>query len=101
MMPKFMLAFSGGATPEGMTEEEIGAVMGKWQTWMGGLGEALVDPGNPFGGSKSTTDSDAGSGLSGYSLLNADNLDAAVAAAKECPIHDAGGTVMVYETMEM
>ena len=100
-MPKFMLAYSGGAQPEGMTEEEIGAVMGKWQAWMGGLGEALVDGGNPFGESKSTTDGDAGSGLSGYSLLNADNLDAAVEMAKGCPIHDAGGSVMVYETLEM
>ena len=100
-MPKYMLAYSGGASPEGMAQEDIDKVMGAWQAWMGGLGEALVDGGNAFGESKSTTDGTAGSGLSGYSLLNADDLDAATAMAKGCPIHDSGGTVMVYETMDM
>jgi hypothetical protein len=100
-MPKYMLAYSGGAEPDGMSEEEIAKVMGAWQAWMGGLGEALVDGGNPFGPSRSTTDSTDGSGLTGYSLLNADDLDAATAMAKDCPIHDSGGSVMVYETVEM
>jgi len=100
-MPKYMFAYSGGAQPEGMSEEQIAEVMGKWQAWMGGLGEALVDGGNAFGESQTTSDAAEGTGLSGYSLYMADSLDDAVAAAKSCPIHDAGGAVTVYETREM
>jgi hypothetical protein len=98
-MPKYLLAYTGGAQPE--SEEDVAKVMGAWQSWMEGLGEALVDGGNPFGPSKSTTDSTAGSGLTGYSMLTADDLDAATAAAKDCPIHASGGSVMVYEAVEM
>ncbi len=100
-MPKYLLAYTGGAQPEDMSEEDVAKVMAAWQSWMGSLGEALVDGGNPFGESRSTTDSTEGSGLSGYSLLMADDLDAATAAAKDCPIHESGGSVMVYEAIDM
>ena len=45
-MSKFVLLFSGGGMPE--TEEEQAAVLAAWGVWYGELGEAVVDPGNPF-----------------------------------------------------
>jgi hypothetical protein len=39
--------------------------------------------------------------LSGYSLINADNIDAAVQHAKGCPILAVGGTVEVAEAIDM
>ena len=103
-MPKYLLAFHGGAMPE--TEEEGAKVMAAWQAWMGGLGEALVDPGNATGTAKTVTKAGVTEGgganpVSGYSILNAADIDAAVSLTKDCPIFDAGGTVEVAETLDM
>lgn len=77
--------------------------MAGWGAWFGGLGDAVVDGGNPCSGSKtvasngSITDGAAGN-ISGYSILKADNLDAAAKMAKGCPVLAGGGSVQVYET---
>ena len=52
-MPKYVLAYHGGSMPE--TKEEQAEVMEEWGAWMGGLGDALVDPGNPVGQSSTVT----------------------------------------------
>ena len=44
-MPKFVLMFHGGVTPEEPSSE----VMDRWMAWFGELGEAVVDMGAPFG----------------------------------------------------
>lgn len=104
-MPKYVLAYHGGATPE--TEDDVQKVMAAWEAWMGSLGEALVDPGNPIGQTKTVTADGAvtlGGGanpLSGYSLLNASDIDEAVSLAKGCPIFESGGSIEVAETIEM
>ena len=43
----------------------------------------------------------ATAGLSGYSVLQADSLDAAAVLAKGCPVLEIGGTVEVYEALPM
>ena len=40
----------------------------------------------------------AGSGLTGYSVFQADSLAAATELAKDCPVLQSGGAVDVYET---
>jgi hypothetical protein len=79
--------------------------MAKWKAWMGGLGDAVVNPGMPFGKTKTVSAggvSEAGGAkrLTGYSIVKAGSLDAAVAMAKDCP-HLAHGTVDVAEVMDM
>ena len=73
--------------------------------WFGTLGAAIVDGGNPFGASTAVASDGstaaAAAGLSGYSIVSADDLSAAAALAKGCPILDAGGSVEVYEAMPM
>ena len=105
-MPKYVLAYHGGATPDDVTEEEMGKVMAAWQSWMESLGSDLTDQGNPIMVSKTVTASGVEDGgganpLTGYSLLNAADIDAAAAAAKGCPIFESGGTVEVGEAIEM
>ncbi len=80
--------------------------MAAWGAWLGGLGPAMLDMGNPFGPSASVSgdgsvSEGAPSGLTGYSLLQADSLDAASKLAKGCPVLAAGGSVEVYETFEV
>jgi hypothetical protein len=39
--------------------------------------------------------------VTGYSVVSADTLDAAVELAKGCPVLEIGGTVDVYEAVAM
>jgi hypothetical protein len=103
-MAKYVLAYTGGATPE--TEAEQQAVMAAWTGWFQTLGQAVADPGNPFGPSKAVSaDGAVGDGgpsrLTGYSIVTADSLDAAADLAKGCPVLAAGGGVEVYETFDV
>lgn len=103
-MPNYLLAYHGGGMPE--TEEEGAAVMAAWGAWMEGLGEALIDPGNPTGPSVTVaadgTQSPGGGAnpVTGYSVLRAESLEAAAAAAAGCPIRDSGGSIEICEVVE-
>lgn len=104
-MPKFILAYHGGGMPE--TPEEGEKEMAKWQAWLGGMEAACVDMGNPVGMSKTVTangveDNGGSNPLSGYSIIEAADVDAACEMAKGCPILDGGnGTVEVAPIVEM
>ncbi len=98
-MGKYVLVYRGGAMAE--TEEAQQAAMAAWGAWFGSLGAAVVDGGAPFGSSAAVGGGAAGSGLTGYSILQADDLDRAVALAGGCPIIADGGEVDVYETIDV
>jgi hypothetical protein len=96
----YVLVYKGGGMAE--TEAEQQAVMAAWGTWYGQLGQAIVDGGNPFGPSKSvatdgTVSDGAPSGLSGYTILQAESLGEAAEMARGCPVLSSGGSVEVYE----
>jgi hypothetical protein len=97
-MGKYVLTYKGGGMPE--TEEEQKQVMDAWMAWFGGLGDSVVDMGNPFGPSAAVGAAST-SGLTGYSIVNASGMDDALAKAGGCPILDGGGGVEVYETIAM
>ncbi len=102
-MPKFIFAYHGGKMPE--TQEEIEIVMGKWRSWMEQNSAALIDPGNPVGKSKTVSASgiadDGGANpLSGYTIVEAVTMDAAVAIAQKCP-HLENGTIEIAEIQQM
>ena len=50
-MAKYLFIYHGGKHPE--TEEEVAAVMDAWGNWLGSMGSAVIDGGNPVG--KSST----------------------------------------------
>ena len=102
-MPKFVLAYQGGGMADPSDQD---AEMARWGAWFGTLGAAVVDGGNPFGASSTVAaDGSVSAGgaasLTGYSIIAADSLDAAAAAAKGCPVLRNGGTVDVYETFDV
>lgn len=88
------------------TPEEMQASIAAWETWFAGLGEKVVDAGNPFGPSKTlATDGSASDGaasrVTGYSVIEAESLDAATTLAKDCPNLSDGGGVEIYETFNI
>ena len=102
-MAKFMFAYHGGG---GMAESpaEQAKAMAAWGAWYGTLGDAVADGGAPFAGSMSVSPkgrSTAASGLTGFSIVTATSLDAAAAMTTGCPVLANGGTVEVYECIDM
>ena len=102
-MPKYVYIYKGGGMAA--TEEERNAAMAAWGTWIGQLGDAFVDVGNPFGASAGVksdgSNGAAGADLTGYSIVQAASLDDAVAKSRGCPVFTGGGSVDVYETFEI
>jgi len=98
-MGKYVLVYQGGAMAE--SEEATQAAMQAWGAWFGSLGTAVVDGGAPFGPSAAVGGGPVRSELTGYSILEAADLDAAVAMAGGCPIVADGGRVDVYEAIEL
>jgi hypothetical protein len=90
------------------SEEESKAVIQAWTDWYTALGEAVIDPGDPFTPMVRLISSDGkfsasvpGQKASGYTIIKADSFDAAVANARGCPHLKAGGQVAVYETFNV
>jgi hypothetical protein len=100
-MANYVLAYTGGGMAQ--TDAEREAAMAAWGQWFGTLGSAIVDAGNPFGPSASVGPSGANgaaeTGLTGYTILTADSLDAAADLVKGCPVFANGGKVDVYEAI--
>lgn len=101
-MANYLLAYHGGGMPA--TDEERAKVMEAWGRWFGALGANLVDGGNPVGQTRtiapsgSVSDNGGANPVSGYSVLKADSMDAAVALARGCPVLESGGSIEVCET---
>ncbi len=104
-MAKYLFVYHGGNNPE--SEEEVAKVMDDWGNWLGSMGAAVIDGGNPVG--LSTTVNPDGSVVSngganpasGYSLIEASDLDDAIAKAKGCPVLKAEGSVELAEAFDM
>jgi hypothetical protein len=100
-MANYLLTFHGGSMPE--TKEAQDQVMQAWTSWFGQLGDALVDGGNPVSRAKAISPDgsvmDATMAPSGYSIIKADDLDAAVELSKGCPVLAGGANVLVSETL--
>ncbi|MDV7144575.1 hypothetical protein R3X27_18000 [Tropicimonas sp. TH_r6] len=104
-MPKFVFAYHGGKKPE--SEEEGAKVMEAWQAWYAGMGDAVVDGGNPVGQSwtvkqGSVEQTGGANPISGYTLIQAPDMVTAVNYAKGCPmVQDGSGNVEVAEAFDM
>jgi hypothetical protein len=101
-MARFVIAYHGGRKFE--SPQEGAAYMGRWKAWMDSLADAMVDPGVPLGAGKLISAngvSDRGADLlTGFSIVTADSLEAALKLARQCP-HLDHGTIEVAEVMEM
>lgn len=100
-MANYLLVYHGGRMPE--SPEEGAKIMQAWTDWFGVLGGALVDGGNPVSqvrtiASNGSVSNGGVNPSSGYSVIKADSLDAAVALAKGCPVLGGGASIEVAET---
>jgi len=104
-MAKYLFIYHGGKHPE--TDAEMAKVMDAWGNWMGAMGSAVVDGGNPVGKSStvgpdgSVADNGGSNPASGYGLFEASGLDDAISKAQGCPILSEGGSVELAEVIDM
>jgi hypothetical protein len=105
-MPQFMMVYRGQATDlSQMTEEQRAGVMAKWGEWMEAVGPALTDIGAPFGpGTSRIDDGTTGEATAstGYSIVEADSLEAASRLADGHPYLSEGQgnyAIDIYELM--
>jgi len=103
-MSKFLLLMH--FTGEYPTDEAGQAEMGQaWGGWYGSIGASIVDAGGQGGQATSVTASgsnDVSGAVTGYTIVEADDHDAAVEIAKRNPIVAGNsGTVDVIDIIEM
>ena len=102
-MTRYVFAYYG--EPQFKNPEEGKKHMAEWGAWMKSLGKSIVDPGVPLKAtrtvtSKGVTDGGRSNRLTGYSVVEANSIEDAIAMARTCP-HLHFGTIDVGETMEM
>lgn len=105
-MSKFIYLYRGPATPmDQFTEEQSAAQMEAWGAWMGKVGPALVDGGAPFAGGTAVVDDGsteaASSDLTGYTIVEAENLEAAKAFTQGHPFLSEGNGKFRLEIFEL
>ena len=103
-MPQYVIVYIGGKHPS--TPEEGKQHFGKYLEWIASLGEAAISPANPLK-ETCTVNPDGSvrpggsSTMSGYTIIESESMDTALAAAKSCPFLDIGGSLEVSELMQM
>ena len=103
-MSRYMLTYLGGEKPA--TPEEGKQNFAKYQQWLASLGEAAVSPANPLKGTHTvapdgSVTEESTTSMSGFTIVEADSMEAALTMAKACPFLDIGGFLEVSELMQM
>ena len=103
-MVQYVIVYLGGDQPS--TQEEGKQHMAKYMEWLSSLGDSAVSPANPLKGTSTvnpdgTVTAGGTTTMSGYTIIKADSMDAALAIAKGCPFLEIGGSLEVSELMQM
>jgi hypothetical protein len=103
-MKQYVLVYLGGNQPTGV--EEANKHFAKYVEWLRSLGDAVVVPTIPL--KDTTTVSSDGtireggsSAMSGFSIIKAASMEAALSIAQDCPFLEIGGSLEVSEMMQM
>jgi hypothetical protein len=100
-MAKYLITYHGSGMPDDPALlEQAKAAFGRWVME---AGDALVDPGAPvhMATQVATGDATDPTEIGGYSIVQTDGLDAAVALLQTHPYVARGGTLQVNEILEV
>ncbi len=103
-MPQYVLVYLGGNHPS--TPEEGKQHFAKFMEWLSSLGDAAVSPANPLMNTSTvhpygSVTSGGTSAMSGYTIVEADSMEAALSMAGSCPFLEIGGTLEVSELEQL
>jgi uncharacterized protein (DUF2164 family) len=103
-MSQYLIVYLGGE--KSSSPEEGKKHFAKYQEWLSSLGSSAISPMNPIKNT-STVNPDgsvnAGSttAMSGYTIVEAESIEAAISIAKACPFLDINGSLEVSELIKM
>ena len=103
-MPQYVIAYLGGNQPS--SPEEGKQHFAKYKQWLSSMGEAAVSPANPLKNTSTvnpdgTVTTGGKTSMSGYTIIEADSMEAALEIATACPFLDLGGSLEVSELVQM
>ena len=103
-MPQYVIAYLGGNQPS--SPEEGKQHFAKYKQWLSSLGEAAVSPANPLKNTSTvnpdgTVTTGGKTSMSGYTIIEADSMAAALEIARACPFLDLGGSLEVSELVQI
>ena len=103
-MKQFVLVYLGGNQPS--SEEEANKHYSKYVEWLSSLGDAVIIPTIPLKDTTTvspdgTVREGGGSAMSGFTIIKADSMEAALSIAQNCPFLEIGGSLEVSEMMQM
>lgn len=111
-MTRYLFIYRSTPPESEPSAEEMQSIMAAWGTWIEGGVQAgwMVEPGNPLEytgkiveGSGTVTDgpfAESKELVGGYSFVQANSLDEAVALTAGCPVLSDGGRVEVRPVVE-
>lgn len=103
-MPQYVISYIGGDHPE--DPEEGRRHFARYMQWLAALGDAAVSPANPLRDTRTISpDGSSREGgvtaMSGFTIVAAESMDAALALARGCPFLEIGGSLEVSELVQM
>ena len=103
-MAQYIITYLGGDQPS--SPEEGKQHFAKYNEWLSSLGGSAVSPANPLKDTSTvnpdgTVTTGSTTSMSGYTIIEAESMDAALSIAKACPFLDIGGSLEVSELMQM
>ena len=103
-MPQYCIVYIGGNPPASPEEGKLH--MSKYMNWLSSLGDSAVSPANPLKNICTIfPDGSISKGgqttMSGFTIIEAQSIDAAMAIARACPFLEVGGSLEVSEMIKM
>ncbi|MEJ2180208.1 MAG: YciI family protein [Gammaproteobacteria bacterium] len=103
-MKQFVFVYLGGTQPS--SPEEANKHFSKYMEWLSSLGDSVVIPTIPLKDTHTVSPDGAireggSSAMSGFSIIKADSMEAALSIAQACPFLEIGGSLEVSEMMAM
>jgi len=103
-MAQYIITYLGGNQPS--SPEEGKEHFAKYKEWLSSLGDSAVSPANPLKNTRTvnsdgTVTTGGTTSMSGYTIIEADSMEAALLIAKACPFLDIGGSLEVSELIQM
>ena len=103
-MAQYIITYLGGNQPS--SPEEGKRHFSKYKDWLACLGDSVISPANPFKDTH-TVNADGSitqgstTSMSGYTIIEAESMQAAQKIAQACPFLDLGGSLEVSELVKM
>jgi hypothetical protein len=102
-MKQFVFVYLGGNQPS--SHEEASKHFSKYMAWLSALGDAVVVPTIPLKDTNTvspdgTVREGGSSAMSGFSIIKAESMTAALSVAQDCPFLEIGGSLEVSELMQ-